>query len=399
MKKHYLSLIAFLVCINPGYSQDTVIEYNLETLSVIEIFPVPIDTSIHFENTAFSVGLLGNQILLNLSPPTTNLFPGTNFCDIERAAKFHDVTSFPFRTAIKLFGWKDDTLHHNCSGIMVSENFVLTSAHCLYSFVTQSWQYDSMHVWPGYDNGIPNEQLPASTVEKIYVFKSFLNKPLSNDIALLKLKKPIGQQIGWIGIAFSEDTIFFSEKVIHKLSYPSAPNPINPSLVYNGDTLYYNYGWIDVIGPYLGLMSTSAVGIPGQSGSSLFYTDNTEYYSFGVFSFASQYKHYQFTNKSYSQFKSIILTNPSGIFETDVKNFLKISPNPAGKFCYVESTEPVHSGMTLQIMDVYGRVKMMSGNISTNRVRVDLENLKSGIYFINVLINNNVHSGSKLIIK
>jgi hypothetical protein len=311
---------------------------------------------------------------------------------------FHNVSTYPFRTAIKLFGWKNDSLQHNCSGILISENFVLTSAHCLYSISLQGWLYDSLLVYPAYDNGVPNAQLPGSTVEKIYIFKSYFNNSSSDDIALLKLNEPVGQQIGWIGIAFSDDSSYFSDKVFHKLSYPSAPNPLNPSLVYNGDTLYYNYGEIDLIGPFLGLNSSSAIGIQGQSGSSLFYTDNSDYYSFGVFSYSAQYKHYQITNDVFYQLKNIILNNLAGISGSVESHFLKIYPNPAAKYLFVEFNDPNSFNLTLQLKDITGRIIMVVEDISTNRVKIDIGNLNSGLYFVCVLNENNFIANSRLII-
>ena len=150
---------------------------------------------------------------------------------------------------------------------------------------TQNWLYDSLLIAPAYDNGSYQPSLPNSVVEKYYVFKSYYNHSANDDIALLQLREPVGQQVGWIGIAFSSDPSYFSNKVFHKLSYPAVPNPNNPSQVYNGDTLYYNYGYIDVINSFLGINSHDAYGVPGQSGSSLFYTDNNQYFSFGVLSF------------------------------------------------------------------------------------------------------------------
>lgn len=364
------------------FSQDTIIEYQIFNQQVTEIFPVPVDTSIHFDHTLYSVGILGDQTLLSLTPPVSNLFPGTNFSDIARAELFHQVTDYPIRTAIKLFAWKNGTLEHNCSGILVSENFVLTSAHCLFSPTLQSWLCDSLMAYPAYDNGESNPQLPSSTVEKIYLFKNYYTNQPSDDIALLKLTDPIGQQTGWIGIAFSQDTNYFTGKVFHKLSYPSAPNPINPFLIYNGDTLYYNYGEIDCLGPFLGLNSPNAVGIPGQSGSSLFYTDNQEYYSFGVFSYSSLFRHYQITNNSFFQLKNVILDNPAGIPGSKEQEYTRVYPNPAKNHIQIESSQSFSPYMTVQIMDITGRVMIEVKDLTANMVTIDIGQLTNGMYFI-----------------
>jgi len=238
--------------------------------------------------------------------------------------------------------------------------------------------------YPAYDNGLSNPLLPSSAVERIYLFKSYFTNQPSDDVALLKLTDPIGQQTGWIGIAFSSDTNYFTGKVFHKLSYPSAPNPIHPSLIYNGDTLYYNYGEIDLLGPFLGLNSPDAVGIPGQSGSSLFYTDNQEYYSFGVFSFSSLYRHYQLTGNSFFQLKNIILNHPAGIPVSKESGFVRVYPNPAENHIQIEPSQPFSTYLSVQIMDITGRVLMEVKDIAANRATIDIGQLKSGLYFISL---------------
>mgnify|MGYP005632201279 FL=1 len=103
MKKKYYLIIVIICLLSPpqNYAQDTIIVYDVASRTINEIPPVFFDPSIAFDNSSYSVGNLGNQISLNLSPPTSNLFNGTNFSNIERAELFYNVTDYPVRAAVK----------------------------------------------------------------------------------------------------------------------------------------------------------------------------------------------------------------------------------------------------------------------------------------------------------
>ena len=373
MKRLFFISLLFLAGIGGFGQPDTIIVYDVPTQTIDTILAVSFDTTATFDNTPSSIGSFGSQVPLSLTPPIVNLFSGSNFSDIERAELFHTVTDYPIRTAIKLFGWLNDTLGHGCSAIMVGENLVLTAAHCIQSLTTQDWIFDSILVAPAYDNGTIQPTLPTSMVDKYYVFKSFYYHTAFDDIALLQLRQPIGQQIGWAGIAFSSDTSYFSGKVFHKFSYPNVVSPFDSTKVYNGDTLYYNYGYIEIVpSNNLGVNSLEALGIPGQSGSSFLYTDNFDYYSFGVFTFSSNYRHYQITRDVFYQFKNI-MDNYAVAIQDNVAydNSIKVYPNPTtGVFSVVNAT-----GDEIKIYDLFGRKVL-----ECTGPEVDMRGYSKGIY-------------------
>ncbi|MGH2567342.1 MAG: hypothetical protein ACRDGA_03315, partial [Bacteroidota bacterium] len=127
---------------------------------------------------------------------------------------------------------------------------------------------------------------------------------INQDIALVKLRESIGLKTGWTGIAFSAVDTFFQHNVFHKFSYPGTVDLSDSTRVFNGDTLYYNYGTLDVVEPIF--LGYNIFGIRGQSGSSLFYTDNERFYAVGTLAFAEQSKHTRVTRGLYYAFKSVL---------------------------------------------------------------------------------------------
>lgn len=150
-------------------TNDTMVVYDYQSKTMSLIPPVAYDTNVTFDHTSSFVGTLGNQISLSLTPPTTNLFSGSNFSDLARAELFFDVTNYPIRTAISLGLYHQDTLRQKfCSGILIGKNLVLTSGHAVYWNGT-FWG-DSISAAPAYDNGQYQTSLPTSVVEKAYFF-------------------------------------------------------------------------------------------------------------------------------------------------------------------------------------------------------------------------------------
>jgi hypothetical protein len=378
---------------------DTIIVYSVSTQTIDTILPVTFNPNITFDHTSSSVGSLGNQVPLSLTPPTTNLFSNSNFSDVAPADQFFTLTDYPMRTATRLFYYNNGVLGGCCSGIMVGKDFVLTAGHCAYNYFNQSWAYDSILVAPAYNNGMLQPSLPYSLVEKVYIFKTFYDANTWDDVALLQLKQPIGLQTGWIGMAFSSDTSYFTGKVFHKLSYPSIVSPFDSTKVYNGDTLYYNYGYINSLPPFhLGINSLQALGIPGQSGSSFFYTDNTEYYSFAVMSFSTLYRHYQINRNVFYQLENIIDNYSTNTPEVSVdENTLEVYPNPFNSFTTIQLGQTV-SQANLTLINMHGELVKRIENISGPSITLNREDLPCGVYFIQLTEDNRIITTGKLVI-
>ena len=373
------------------------IVYDVQAQTVSVIPPSLFDTSIAFEQTPFSVGSLPGQTSLSLTPPVSNLFSGSGFSDIARAELFFNVTDYPIRTAVTLRRYNNDTLSAGCSGILVGKNLVLTAGHCIWYGGT--WKSDSFLIAPAFDNGILQPGLPSSVVKKYYLFKSYYDGNLQMDYALLELKESIGDQIGWVGMAFHKDTSFYSTHVFHKLSYPGRANPCFPKKIYNGDTLYYNYGKISNSGSYLIVPGTEACGIPGQSGGSFFYTDNSNYYSVGIHIYSVNYIHHKIFNNVFYQFKNIMDHYATDIPETvNNESLLNTYPNPANSSITIQARNNKKGIYDLVLTNVYGQEVYFKNIEFADSYKLDLTGYNSGIYFL-TLENKQERMIQKLVIQ
>ncbi len=381
---------------------DTIIQYEVATGAVIVMPSVAVDTSIHFDHTAYEIGPLGDQQLLDLVPPTANLFLNSQFSDIARTEPFMPVTSYPARTAIKLSYWHNDTLRDDCSGIMVGDQFVLTSAHCVFSHSgNPTWIGDSLLAVPAYDNGQAQPSLPSSLVEYCYIFKTKYDNTSGNDLALLQLRTPIGQTTGYVGFAFSSDTSYFRGKVFHKFSYPAARHIIDTTRVYNGDTMYYNYGYIRAIGnQWLEIPANSAIGVQGQSGSTFLYTDNQAYYGFGVMNFASRCRHYPIHQGEFYQLKHIIDTHLVNVAPlAQQATLLQAYPNPFSEQTTLRFANPTHAAHCLRLCDMQGRVVLTIDGIRDEALTLDRGDLASGMYSFQLLAGEQLRGSGKVIVE
>ncbi|MDG1689534.1 MAG: T9SS type A sorting domain-containing protein [Flavobacteriales bacterium] len=399
IKYNLIFIIILFSCLKVTGQNDSIIVYDVNSQVSSSIAPVWFDNTITFDNTANSFGLM-NQVPLNLTAPTSNVYNGTNFTRIERAAINYSLVDYPISAAIRIFYYNQDTLlDQGCSGILISENLVLTAAHCIRNYNAGSWQADSIVVASGYDDGAFNPVLQSSDASKYYLFKSYYAglSPLK-DFALLELSNPIGQQSGWVGLAFSADTSYYANKFFHKLSYPYDASMIDTSIHVNGDTLYYNYGEIDVLSnTSIGLISSEARLIPGQSGSSLFYTDNSDYYSMAIAIYSAQYNHFRITNEIFYQFKHVIDNYSTNSLENVItKEDFNVYPNPFSDIVTVEFSNINKQSYTISI---YNSIGVLVGQeiTSLDQVQFDVGDFNTGLFIIRLTNSDGLVTSKKVI--
>ena len=276
-------------CVNAQSEELVILEFA--TGMVDTVHPFNYDTTQTFYSTDWNVGSMGNVQPLSLVPPTTDLWAGAQFNRPSPASEWMDVLSYPARTAAHLFKYVNGVRSHHCSANLVGRRHALVASHCLFSYYNGIWLTDSVSIAPSYDAG--TEPLGEIMATKAYVPMKFVTESGYIDASLIELRDPIGDEAGWIGIASTADDDYFVGKVLHKFGYPGIVDPFDPAITYNGDTVYYRYGFVDpeLLVGYLSVPGSEAHGVPGESGSSLFYTDNIGYLSFATSSWATNDRH------------------------------------------------------------------------------------------------------------
>lgn len=359
----------------------TIIVYDLENQTIDSITNIAIDTNIQQQTTTYYTGNFdANIAMLEQTPPTQNTFPNAQFSMKRKTALDYDLNSYPIRTSIKMFYMENGTLKHRCSGSIISSKHVLTAAHCYSENDTFMSRLDSLYICPVYDNGNFNPNFSCSFVKKAYFIKNWTSP---EDIGILELENAIGNQTGWLGIGFDNTGNVFTNEIFYKFSYPAAYIPQIDSFAYNGDTLYYNYGKVQLIQNFIGVSQSH--GIPGESGSSIIHTQNNQSYtSYGVLSFSNALKHSKLTNEIFHLFAHIIkddtITSHT-ISPVSEKNVV-IMPNPV-RDNFKISNLPVNQFIQVKIFDGFGKLIYSNSNYQSTE-EINISDIPNGYYFLKI---------------
>lgn len=146
------------------------------------------------------------------------------------------------------------------TGWLVGPRTVITAGHNLYSFKKLNWA-TSVYVIPGREGDIAPFNYYQSTRFEVHEGWGNSGKEVQ-DIGVIWLGSPVGQRLGWFGIAsYSDDQ--FSDLIVNTAGYPSDKRL---------GTQWFNAGRIDSVDKY-----TLRYGLDteaGQSGSPVFELDS-----------------------------------------------------------------------------------------------------------------------------
>lgn len=391
-----LVLSSFLVFVTQAQEMSRpIISYDFALQQFDTLEAVAYDVNVKSAKTTFSFGEMDPQSLPQ-DLPLENLIEGTNFSKPASLSEGKSMTSFPISTTIKLFKVTGDSYRDQCTGVMVSDRHVLTSAHCVLEPYKTNIHAKQLVATAGYNVDMPTAEHISSKVMKMYFIDEW-NIGNGDDQALLELAEPIGDYTGWISMGFNDNDDFFLDKPFQKLSYPTYRTPFN-DYPFNGDTLYHAYGPIDYVHEnFIGVVG-HLKGAGGESGSSFIYTNNKdEFTSYGVLTWLGNYNHSRFTSERYHAFEQILAPHVYQMADNAGDDNIMIYPNPTSGFLDMKLLSNENSYDNLEIYNNMG-IRLYSNAVYANRLQLDLSSYPDGQYYIR-LSSKEGKSISKTIVK
>lgn len=108
---------------------------------------------------------------------------------------------YPWSTIGRVQGTTTDLKNYHCTGTLISENLVLTNAHCVIDPRTNQLSRE-IQFFPNLINGVVPNRRDIAVVERVIYGTDFTGDELSNQIndwAVMVIDKPLGRKYGYLG--------------------------------------------------------------------------------------------------------------------------------------------------------------------------------------------------------
>ncbi len=104
-------------------------------------------------------------------------------------------------------------------------------------------------------------------------------------------------------------------------------------------------------------------------------------------------KDYNGTSQNFTIVTATGIDDPIELFQ------ITMYPNPLRDYTSIEFENPMQLNYSLSIFDSQGKVVRSIYNISSGKVRIERENLVSGLYFIRLRDENEIRAMGKLVVE
>ncbi|MBD2499623.1 trypsin-like serine peptidase [Anabaena azotica] len=108
---------------------------------------------------------------------------------------------YPWSTIGRVQGTTTDFRNYHCTGTLISENLVLTNAHCVIDPRTNQLSRE-IRFFPNLINGVVPNRRDIAVVERVIYGTDFRGDGLTNqlnDWAVMIIDKPLGRKYGYLG--------------------------------------------------------------------------------------------------------------------------------------------------------------------------------------------------------
>lgn len=137
---------------------------------------------------------------------------------------------YPWAAIGRIEGVKADGETYHCTGSLITEDIVLTNAHCVVDPYTHKVS-KNIKFRPNVINGRSKDDRDTAVVKKIIAGTNFKEaNPYKNDWAVVKIDKPLGKKYGYFGwVSLPTSTMLKYRKKFRMIGY-SGDFPTNETL-------------------------------------------------------------------------------------------------------------------------------------------------------------------------